>query len=194
MERVYNGIGVQWSWCTMELWCSATRVQWNWGAMELVCSPMPALHAQCRASPATPEQLHKPNGPAGRWHHRPHKQGFGGIPCLSVGKELVLSMVSPWAGWDLTSLCCWSGNELNELKGTEDLLMETMRTCSIRVELCASMGEEGFSVFHVSKCNSLRSNTVHSHQHQTGARLLRLLGSAAGVGEQRFRLLGWKSF
>lgn len=56
--------------------------------------------------------------------------------------------------------------------------------CSIHAELWLSMGEEGFSVFHVSKWNSLRSNLACSHQHQTGTRPLRSL-SMAEVGEQR---------
>lgn len=45
-------------------------------------------------------------------------------------------------------------------------------------------GGRGFSVFHVSKSNSLRSNLACSHQHQTGARPPRSL-SMAEVGQQR---------
>lgn len=88
-------------------------------------------------------------------------------------------------GADLPLLLEWDG-----MKGSEDFLMEIMWTCPIHAEPCVSMGEERFPVFHVSKCNSLRSNLVHSHQCQTGVRPLRPLSSAAGVGEQRVSLLG----
>lgn len=73
---------------------------------------------------------------------------------------------------------------------SEDFLMEIMWTCSIHAELWASTGKEGFPVFHVSKCNSLRSNLAHSHQHQTGVRPLRSLSLVAEVGEQSISLLG----
>lgn len=131
---------------------------------------------------------------AGRQHQAPRKHDFGGIPCLSVGKKFALSMASPRACWELISLCCWSGREWNELKGSKDFLMEIMWTCPIHAEPCVSVGEERFPVFHVSKCNSLRSNLVHSHQCQTGVRPLRPLSSSAGVGKQRVSLLGWKLF
>lgn len=90
---------------------------------------------------------------AGRWHRGPRKPSFG--------KE-IMSTVSLWAPWELSALCCWSGSGCGESKGREGFLREITWTCSVHVEPCVSMGEEGSSAFHVQMFNSLRSDLAHS--------------------------------